>query len=765
MPSTLRLSFLGRPNIGTSYSRVMQWLIDGRLDPNLVLDWDGAAVVHYAATNRLNILRAVIDRGGKCKLKDAHGATPLHFAAAQGPLGPGPEAIRLLMKCGADPNLRDRRGVTPLHAVYRSVTTVAVIYGLNSINAGRRQDVLQTLLAAGADPNIKDNGDNTPLMLLIKDRRDGAVVFTAMGHLRLLLKHGADPNTRDKGGTTPLIVVIGSGSNSTNWNEDRTVPIITALLKGGADPNLRDSRGDTPLIHAAKHEDDIVSETKALLAGGADPCLADGNGKLPIDHAGEDSPIGRLLYKAGGYRDKATGACVGAALAAEKKLGLSRKKVVQIQRCLKRQGFDPGTPDGMLGSRSRTAIHGWQKGEARKATGYLTQGDVDGLLAACAVAVSPVCSGETGKGCWMEVNNRSGCYKWNPNPQPNETVSWSGSCVDGKASGRGKVVWRYLKDGAWKTSSDEGELREGKIKLGHWTHGFSDGVVVEGPFADGKRHGLWVRHGSGDIFCFRDGERVDKTECVKSADRKMQAKQRAELRLGPGSSYSEIGVLEAREEVQVTGEVGDWFWVEAVNERKGFVRVIALQEWEKPKIVIEPKPLCKRGGREECWLKLSDRDCYFYVGLMMTDFATSNLDDTRFAWSGACSGRGINGAGTLTSSFKSRKHGVVSKSIMKGTFSGGKADGHCVIHYDHASLWTDRSSGSLERQESWGTRKGDYVNGQPDGLWRTTRGQVATNSYQGVDRNCRDFIYDNGKVVSSKVPAYQTNCPETRRLQ
>lgn len=34
-----------------------------------------------------------------------------------------------------------------------------------------------------------------------------------------------------------------------------------------------------------------------------------------------------------------------------------------------------------------------------------------------------------------------GCKVWNPNPQPNESVTWSGECVDGKANGNGILTW------------------------------------------------------------------------------------------------------------------------------------------------------------------------------------------------------------------------------------------------------------------------------------------------------------------------------------
>ena len=191
--------------------------------------------------------------------------------------------------------------MTPLHAVYRSVETFAVIRNLNTISAGRRPDVLRALLVAGADPNIKDDGGNAPLMLLIKDELP---TISVMAHLRLLLKHGADTNVRDNKGATPLIQAILSRAGETL---PETKDIINVLIRFSADPNLRDRAGDTALIHAVKHEENTFAEVTALLAGGADPCLADRNGKLPYDYAGEASPIGRLLFKAGGYRDKVTG--------------------------------------------------------------------------------------------------------------------------------------------------------------------------------------------------------------------------------------------------------------------------------------------------------------------------------------------------------------------------------------------------------------------------------------------------------------------------
>ncbi len=62
--------------------------------------------------------------------------------------------------------------------------------------------------------------------------------------------------------------------------------------------------------------------------------------------------------------------------------------------------------------------------------------------------------------------DQNGCKIWNAAPGPDETVTWSGSCKDGYASGKGTVQW-FVRGKA--TSRDSGELREGMYH-GRTTH-------------------------------------------------------------------------------------------------------------------------------------------------------------------------------------------------------------------------------------------------------------------------------------------------------
>ena len=132
----------------------------------------------------------------------------------------------------------------------------------------------------------------------------------------------------------------------------------------------------------------------------------------------------------------------------------------------------------------------------------------------------PKCTGQTEEAsCWMELSNQAECYVWNPYPQPDETVTWTGGCVEGAAQGAGTLKWVY--DGGQKTSAGTGRLQAGQFH-GRWVsrdadggtqegsyvagklHGNSvhrgaDGTVAEGPYEAGNRHGHWiVRFASGN---------------------------------------------------------------------------------------------------------------------------------------------------------------------------------------------------------------------------------------------------------------------------
>ena len=75
---------------------------------------------------------------------------------------------------------------------------------------------------------------------------------------------------------------------------------------------------------------------------------------------------------------------------------------------------------------------------------------------------------------WITTTNQP-CKVWNPEPQPNESVTWSGACKDGLATGQGIL---------------------------RWTENGKPDVVYEGGYANGKRNG----HG---VMTTPEGQRVE----------------------------------------------------------------------------------------------------------------------------------------------------------------------------------------------------------------------------------------------------------------
>lgn len=80
---------------------------------------------------------------------------------------------------------------------------------------------------------------------------------------------------------------------------------------------------------------------------------------------------------------------------------------------------------------------------------------------------------------WMPAKNAD-CSVWNHNPKPEESVTWEGACVNGKAAGKGIASW--FNRGVL-SQTNEGEFIDGKWSgKGKLTD--SDGRVFDGEFRD-----------------------------------------------------------------------------------------------------------------------------------------------------------------------------------------------------------------------------------------------------------------------------------------
>ncbi len=87
----------------------------------------------------------------------------------------------------------------------------------------------------------------------------------------------------------------------------------------------------------------------------------------------------------------------------------------------------------------------------------------------------------------------------------------------------------------------------------------------------GEIHQALDRADGYDRACDRRGEQV-----ASEGARTMQASTRVNVRSGPGTQYGKIGLLEAGEEVLVTGEAGEWARIEGPGGGEAFVHASFL---------------------------------------------------------------------------------------------------------------------------------------------------------------------------------------------
>jgi len=146
------------------------------------------------------------------------------------------EAVRALLKSGADVNAAEGDGTTALHWAARSGDA----------------ELVQMLVSAGANVRATTRlGAYTPLMMAAQAGHSAAVAA--------LLAGGADADARTTTGTTPLMFAAQSGDTRT----------VTMLVEGGARVDAREAAMEqTPLMFAAaNNRTDVV---KLLIARGAD---------------------------------------------------------------------------------------------------------------------------------------------------------------------------------------------------------------------------------------------------------------------------------------------------------------------------------------------------------------------------------------------------------------------------------------------------------------------------------------------------------------
>jgi ankyrin repeat protein len=150
------------------------------------------------------------------------------------------EAVRTLLKQGADVNAAQGDGMSALHWAARTGDA----------------DLTQMLVVAGANHRATTRlGGWTPMLV--------AAQYGYADVIAALLKAGADPKATTTNGTTSLMLAAASGS----------APAVKLLLDQQLDVNAKESsRGETALMFASASN--RIEAMKLLIQGGADVNVA-----------------------------------------------------------------------------------------------------------------------------------------------------------------------------------------------------------------------------------------------------------------------------------------------------------------------------------------------------------------------------------------------------------------------------------------------------------------------------------------------------------
>ncbi len=173
------------------------------------------------AKKPLPVIEALLNRNPAI-----NGVSPFNVPLVAAAEGCEPEAARLLLAKGADPNAPYTKGMA---------SRMNQPTALMAASAGGCVSVAQVLLESGANPNV-----TTEQPALVE-----AVEHKSEQMARLLLDHGADPDAFGYAGPSPLGAAVSDSNEA----------MVRLLLTHGAKVNQADGLGKTALGHSKDRPD------------------------------------------------------------------------------------------------------------------------------------------------------------------------------------------------------------------------------------------------------------------------------------------------------------------------------------------------------------------------------------------------------------------------------------------------------------------------------------------------------------------------------
>lgn len=230
----------------------------------------------------LTKLKTLVGSHPNTDLRDAHGRTALHEAAANCQM----DAYKFLVDAGWDFSARDDQGTRAMTLAVQCLDRNATVasprppaaangpvpgseslpWSLQYATAHKQAGLISMLLNMGTNVNSVGSDGNRAL--------DIACLKGDAASARILLEHGANPNLRNKTGSTPLHDAALSGNKE----------VVEMLLARGADVSAQDPESkSTPLHYAASFG--RLEAVKTLVEHGADVSAKGSKGQTALQLA------------------------------------------------------------------------------------------------------------------------------------------------------------------------------------------------------------------------------------------------------------------------------------------------------------------------------------------------------------------------------------------------------------------------------------------------------------------------------------------------
>ncbi|XP_014231676.1 uncharacterized protein LOC106655674 [Trichogramma pretiosum] len=215
---------------------------------------------------RIKVFKLLLENKADVTHVNNDGDTILHVTVWDAENPKIVEAVELLLKYGADPNVVDTEGMTPLNLICDS-------YYSNNV----RLKLIRLIIQYKADVNIKDKKGNSPIMTIVANC-DYYNIELHMKIFTLLLENDADvTNIEYENGQTIMHKLLHLSS----WNPC-IVEAVELLLEHGVDVNIQTISGLTCLHLAVYYQD--LELVELLLEYGANFNITDLDGNIPLNY-------------------------------------------------------------------------------------------------------------------------------------------------------------------------------------------------------------------------------------------------------------------------------------------------------------------------------------------------------------------------------------------------------------------------------------------------------------------------------------------------